>query len=45
MPNHAATPADQTSTLDRWLAGSSLMLGALAVLGVLCFHFPALLTS
>jgi sterol desaturase/sphingolipid hydroxylase (fatty acid hydroxylase superfamily) len=45
MHDHAATPADQTSTLDRWLAGSSLMLGTLAVLGVLCFHFPALLTS
>ncbi len=31
--------------LDRWLAGVSLTLGALAVLAVLCFHFPALLTS
>lgn len=31
--------------LDRWLAGSALGLGALALLGVLCFHFPELLTS
>jgi sterol desaturase/sphingolipid hydroxylase (fatty acid hydroxylase superfamily) len=35
----------QPTPLDRWLAGISLALGSLAVLGVLCFHFPQLLTS
>jgi sterol desaturase/sphingolipid hydroxylase (fatty acid hydroxylase superfamily) len=34
-----------TTTTDRWLAGISLALGALATLAVLCFHFPELLTS
>lgn len=37
--------ASHIPVLDRWLAGSALGLGALALLGVLCFHFPDLLTS
>jgi sterol desaturase/sphingolipid hydroxylase (fatty acid hydroxylase superfamily) len=44
-PMTATAPSPATHALDRWLAGSSLLLGSLAVLGVLCFHFPDLLTS
>jgi sterol desaturase/sphingolipid hydroxylase (fatty acid hydroxylase superfamily) len=40
--DHAAAPP---RTKRSWLAGLSAGLGGLAVLGVLCFHFPELLTS
>jgi len=48
MGTHTAMdPYDPSSALARRsiLAYSSALLGVLAVLGVLCFHFPELLTS
>jgi sterol desaturase/sphingolipid hydroxylase (fatty acid hydroxylase superfamily) len=42
LPHHGAVPAP---TRPSWLAHLSAGLGLLSVLGVLCFHFPELLTS
>lgn len=42
MTEHLALPASRRRS---WLAHISAGLGLLAVLGVLCFHFPELLTS
>lgn len=44
-PRMPSIPSDSPRTRPSWLAHISAGLGLCALLGVLCFHFPELLTS